>query len=39
MGKGWDRHLYALKAMAEREKLPVPEFFQDPVQFFRCLRW
>lgn len=31
MGKGWDRHLFALKAMAEREKMPLPEFYKDPV--------
>jgi len=28
-GKGVDRHLYALKCIAEKHELPVPEFFRS----------
>ena len=28
-GKGFDRHLYALQCIAEKNNLPVPEFFQS----------
>mmetsp|Transcript_32025 Transcript_32025/g.47129 ORF Transcript_32025/g.47129 Transcript_32025/m.47129 type:complete len:752 (-) Transcript_32025:576-2831(-) len=28
-GKGVDRHLFALKCIAEKKKIPLPEFFQS----------
>ena len=31
LGGGWDRHLFALKALAERKGLPVPAIFEDAV--------
>ena len=32
LGGGWDRHLFALKAMAEREGKPLPAIYQDEVR-------
>ncbi|GAB6029162.1 Carnitine O-palmitoyltransferase 2, mitochondrial [Chamberlinius hualienensis] len=30
-GQGFDRHLFALKVLAENAKLPTPAFYQDPA--------
>ena len=30
-GEGWDRHFFALKGLAAKEGMPVPQIFQDPA--------
>ena len=29
-GQGWDRHLFALKYLAEDLSIPMPELYTDP---------
>eukprot|EP01147_Barroeca_monosierra_P001871 gene1871-4967_t len=31
LGGGWDRHLFALRAMAEKLGMTLPEFYNDPT--------
>ena len=30
-GQGWDRHLFAMKNLAMKENLPLPELYNDPA--------
>eukprot|EP00094_Tigriopus_californicus_P003692 TCALIF_03552-PA protein Name:"Similar to CPT2 Carnitine O-palmitoyltransferase 2, mitochondrial (Bos taurus)" AED:0.02 eAED:0.02 QI:0/1/0/1/1/1/2/0/639 len=30
-GKGWDRHLFAIKDLCHRQGHPIPELFEDPA--------
>lgn len=31
IGEGFDRHLFALKYLAEKQNLPIPALYQDPA--------
>jgi len=31
LGKGFDRHLFALKYLAQQQSLPIPALYQDPA--------
>lgn len=31
MGQGFDRHLYALRLIAEKNKVKMPAIFEDPA--------
>lgn len=36
MGKGVDRHLFSMKYLAQKEGLPLPDFYSDPVYMRMC---